>query len=220
MALAALKDMERAPADQATRPFRHPSTAVRYPQRPPAMPQNRLHAGHEDTVTIPLVDDVAPGRPQRGRRGTAEPAPVFVDSSGRRQRRVRRFGRLLVVPAVGYVILLVSTLLGGPTVQSPFLPSAQAPHPSVSSPPAAPTTAPPTVEAQASTGPAPARSAAPAGAAVPARAATSPGAATAGASAAPASTAPGTGESVPASAAGHGKPTSAPGRSGKPTAKP
>jgi hypothetical protein len=35
---------------------------------------------------------------------------------------VRRLGRLLVVPAVAYLGLLVSTLLGGPTVHSPYLP--------------------------------------------------------------------------------------------------
>ncbi|MFF3600264.1 RodZ family helix-turn-helix domain-containing protein [Kitasatospora indigofera] len=166
------------------------------------------------------MDDVAPGRPRRGRRGSAEPAPVFVDASGRRQRRVRRFGRLLVVPAVGYVILLVSTLLGGPTVQSPFLPSAQAPRPPVSTPPAAPTTASPTAEARASTGPAPGKAAAPAGRTVPAPTATAPETAPAGASVAPATTAPGNSDSLPTGAAGHGKPTSAPGRSGKPTAKP
>ncbi|WP_199881381.1 hypothetical protein [Streptomyces sp. CB03911] len=168
------------------------------------------------------MDDVAPGRTRHGRKGAAEPAPVFVDASGRRQRQVRRFGRLLVVPAVGYVILLVSTLLGGPTVQSPFLPSAQAPRPSVSSPPAAPEAPSPTVEAQPSDRPAPARSAARGGTAAtaPTATATGPGAATAGTSAAPATTAPGNSDSPPAGAAGHGKPASAPGRSGKPTAKP
>ncbi|WP_152648282.1 hypothetical protein [Streptacidiphilus anmyonensis] len=54
--------------------------------------------------------------------------PVFVDASGRRQRRVRRVGRILVVPAVAYVGLLVSTLLGGPTVNSPYLPLPAGPH--------------------------------------------------------------------------------------------
>ncbi|MEV7442742.1 hypothetical protein AB0O22_16565 [Streptomyces sp. NPDC091204] len=58
----------------------------------------------------------------------ATEAPVFVDTSGRRQRRVRRWGYLLVVPAVAYVVLLMSTLLGGPTFRSSFLPSAQAPQ--------------------------------------------------------------------------------------------
>ena len=36
------------------------------------------------------------------------PAPVFVDASGRRQRRVRRAGRILAVPAAGYLALLAS----------------------------------------------------------------------------------------------------------------
>lgn len=48
--------------------------------------------------------------------------PVFVDGSGRRQRRVRRLGRLLLLPAAGYVVLLVSTAFGGPSVSSPYVP--------------------------------------------------------------------------------------------------
>ncbi|MGW3361117.1 hypothetical protein ACWDFL_38040 [Streptomyces bungoensis] len=58
--------------------------------------------------------------------------PVFVDSSGRRQRHVLRAARLLAIPAGGYVALLVSTVLGGPTVSAPFVPQPQtagpAPH--------------------------------------------------------------------------------------------
>ncbi len=75
-----------------------------------------------DTMELFLGDAGAPGT------APEPPAPVFVDTSGRRQRRVRRWGYLLVVPAAAYVVLLISTLLGGPTLQSPFLPSAQAPH--------------------------------------------------------------------------------------------
>jgi hypothetical protein len=48
--------------------------------------------------------------------------PVFVDASGRRQRLVRRVGRLLVVPAAGYVALLLSSVFGGPSISSPYLP--------------------------------------------------------------------------------------------------
>ncbi|MGW1764423.1 hypothetical protein ACWCQL_10135 [Streptomyces sp. NPDC002073] len=51
-----------------------------------------------------------------------EASPVFVDASGRRPRTVRRIGRLLVVPAAAYLVVLVSTLLGGPTLDVPFLP--------------------------------------------------------------------------------------------------
>lgn len=57
----------------------------------------------------------------RDARDTAR--PVFVDASGRRQRRVRRLGYLLVIPAAGYAALLLSTLLGGPSVDSPYLPA-------------------------------------------------------------------------------------------------
>lgn len=51
-----------------------------------------------------------------------EQSPVFVDGSGRRLRRLQVAGALVVVPAVGYISLLFSTLLGGPTIHSPFLP--------------------------------------------------------------------------------------------------
>jgi hypothetical protein len=43
---------------------------------------------------------------------------------------VRRLGRLLVVPALAYVALLISTAVGGPTVNSPYLPLPVAPRPS------------------------------------------------------------------------------------------
>lgn len=53
---------------------------------------------------------------------------MFVDASGRRQRRVRRAGRILAIPAAGYVVLLLSTALGGPSVNAPYLPLPAAPH--------------------------------------------------------------------------------------------
>jgi len=64
----------------------------------------------------------APARP-------AAAGPVFVDGSGRRQRRVRRLGRLLLLPAAGYLVLLVSAAFGGPTVSSPYVPLPKAGHP-------------------------------------------------------------------------------------------
>lgn len=66
---------------------------------------------------------------------------MFVDASGRRQRRIRRLGRLLVIPAAGYVALLISSLLGGPSVSSPFLPQPPRPH-TVSRAEPSPSTAP------------------------------------------------------------------------------
>ncbi|NUP44747.1 MAG: hypothetical protein HOY76_48900, partial [Streptomyces sp.] len=70
-------------------------------------------------------DDAPPASRATGRRagGPGKAArPVFLDPSGRRQRRIRRFGRLLVIPAAGYAALLISTALGGPSVDSPYLP--------------------------------------------------------------------------------------------------
>ncbi|MEV6290528.1 hypothetical protein AB0M41_08870 [Streptomyces sp. NPDC051896] len=55
--------------------------------------------------------------------------PVFVDSSGQRQRRALRAARLLMIPAGGYVALLISTLLGGPSVSAPFVPQPDTAHP-------------------------------------------------------------------------------------------
>jgi hypothetical protein len=88
--------------------------------------QRRLGSPDQDTLPLPRVSHDPAGETPEQAEGDSQlapsPSPVFVDSSGRRQRRVRRLGRLLVVPAAVYVALLVSTLLGGPTVDSPLLP--------------------------------------------------------------------------------------------------
>ncbi|MEY9870761.1 hypothetical protein ABH931_000215 [Streptacidiphilus sp. MAP12-33] len=73
---------------------------------------------HTGTTAGDETVETTPGPPER----RVPERPVFVDASGRRQRRVRLIGRVLVVPAVGYIGLLVSTLLGGPTINSPYLP--------------------------------------------------------------------------------------------------
>ncbi|GAA1589582.1 hypothetical protein GCM10009789_49030 [Kribbella sancticallisti] len=52
--------------------------------------------------------------------------PVFVDSSGHRHRAIRRLGVLLAVPVVGYVVLLVSSVVGGPRVDTPLIPLPEA----------------------------------------------------------------------------------------------
>ncbi|MFC9689331.1 hypothetical protein ACFTSF_12370 [Kribbella sp. NPDC056951] len=53
-------------------------------------------------------------------------SPVFVDSSGHRRRRIRRLGVVFAVPVVGYVVLLVSSVLGGPQVDTPWIPLPEA----------------------------------------------------------------------------------------------
>jgi hypothetical protein len=78
------------------------------------------------TGTAAADDDLGAERTPPDRR--VPERPVFVDASGRRQRRVRRIGWVLVVPAVAYIGMLASTLLGGPTVNSPFLPLPSGPH--------------------------------------------------------------------------------------------
>jgi hypothetical protein len=55
------------------------------------------------------------------------PKPVFVDASGRNRRRLRILVGALVTPIVAYVALLISTLVGGPTIPSALLPHPAAP---------------------------------------------------------------------------------------------
>ncbi|MFF5014406.1 hypothetical protein [Streptomyces sp. NPDC001165] len=93
-------------------------------------PHGHVYGGsatpHGDVLTVPSP------QPVRSESVPPEPArPVFVDSSGRRQRLVLRAARLLVIPAGGYVALLISTMLGGPSISSPFVPQSGASHPAV-----------------------------------------------------------------------------------------
>lgn len=78
-------------------------------------------------VPVPGADVPGPVTVPDSPESDAE-RPVFVDSSGRRQRRVLRVARLLVIPAGGYVALLISSLLGGPSISSPFVPLPDSPH--------------------------------------------------------------------------------------------
>jgi hypothetical protein len=52
--------------------------------------------------------------------------PVFVDSSGHRHRKIRRLGLVVAIPAVGYLVLLASSVLGGPQVDTPLIPLPEA----------------------------------------------------------------------------------------------
>ncbi|MEV7417783.1 hypothetical protein [Streptomyces sp. NPDC089919] len=147
-----------------------------------------------------------------------EPAPpVFVDFSGRRRRRVQRLGRLLVVPAAGYLALVVSALLGGPTLGVPFLPDPpgahQPHHPPAVADPDAPGPAAPVLPGR---GRATDRSAGPSGGATPEAGpgpSAGPVAPLATASAFPTGAPTATGKV-------RGKSSAAPGRSRKPTARP
>ncbi|MET7379053.1 hypothetical protein ABZT08_09510 [Streptomyces sp. NPDC005526] len=97
-------------------------------------------APHGDALTVPPPEygTPVPAVPQGGAEPPPGPEPeaageavrpVFVDSSGRRQRRVLRATRLLLIPAGGYVALLISTVLGGPSISSPVVPQPHSPHP-------------------------------------------------------------------------------------------
>ncbi|MGR4881353.1 hypothetical protein ACIPUC_18375 [Streptomyces sp. LARHCF249] len=167
----------------------------------------------DDTLELPRVRAASPST-----AGAAEPSPVFVDSSGRRQRRVRRLGWLLVVPAAGYVVLVLSSLFGGPTLKSPFLPAPRSADAAPSKAPAAEPGSPSASAAPRRTPAAPAASQAPAPPAPASQATTGSGAPTA----APTPPAPnGNGASPGSGSAGQGKPTARPGQGGgKPTAHP
>ncbi|WP_317444084.1 hypothetical protein [Streptomyces collinus] len=96
----------------------------------PAPATTALDAPHGDVLTMPLPGLRTPGAPTAGAQTPRSESvrPVFVDSSGRRQRRVRRAARLLVIPAGGYIALLVSAVLGGPSLNAPFVPQPDSPH--------------------------------------------------------------------------------------------
>lgn len=61
-------------------------------------------------------------RTRRGIRASARHTPVFVDASGRRLRGVRVAAGIALTAALSYVGLLASAVLGGPTIEAPFLP--------------------------------------------------------------------------------------------------
>ncbi|MEV0284000.1 MULTISPECIES: hypothetical protein [unclassified Kribbella] len=60
--------------------------------------------------------------------------PVFLDSTGRRHRAIRRAGAVLAVPAAGYLILVVSSVLGGPSLDTPLVPLPEAAKPAPKKP--------------------------------------------------------------------------------------
>ncbi|MEU1503844.1 hypothetical protein [Kitasatospora sp. NPDC005748] len=187
---------------------------------------------HEPAAGEPLPGSPAATPSRQAAETTA--APVFVDSSGRRQRRVRRLGLLLAVPAAGYLVLLAGTVLGGPTVSASFLPLPAPPSVAPPAPAGEPSSPVPTITGTAgpdSVQPAAARptetdhrTTAPV-AATTAR----PSAPAAGPTPSPAPAAPsgngngngnGNGGVTASPTAGHGRPTDAPGNSGNGGGKP
>ncbi|TWD81297.1 hypothetical protein FB561_2409 [Kribbella amoyensis] len=55
--------------------------------------------------------------------------PVFVDSSGRRRHRAKIAGAVVAVPALVYLVLLGSSVLGGPRLDTPLIPLPGEPRP-------------------------------------------------------------------------------------------
>ncbi|MFD5393867.1 hypothetical protein ACFWJW_06500 [Streptomyces sp. NPDC127097] len=95
-------------------------------QLPPVFHTEQLPMS--DTAQLPVIDTPGHPVPEPDTPQGESAGPVFVDSSGRRQRRVLRAARLLLIPAGGYVAVLISAMLGGPSISSPFVPHAESPH--------------------------------------------------------------------------------------------
>ncbi|MEU1194729.1 hypothetical protein ABZ446_00700 [Streptomyces sp. NPDC005813] len=95
-------------------------------------------APRADTLTMPPPEFGTPGAPPAAPEPpkSGSVSPVFVDSSGRRQRRVLRAARLLVLPAGGYAALLISAVLGGPSLSAPFVPQPDTTRPTAPHSPA------------------------------------------------------------------------------------
>jgi hypothetical protein len=73
----------------------------------------RLKTRHVDhTLRLPLVRPPDP---------LATRSPVFVDTTGRRAHRLRRWGLVVAVPAAAYLVAVASSLLGGPSLPSALL---------------------------------------------------------------------------------------------------
>ncbi|MCG6497139.1 hypothetical protein [Kitasatospora sp. A2-31] len=187
---------------------------------------------HEPAAGDPLPGSPAATPSRQAAETTA--APVFVDSSGRRQRRVRRLGLLLAVPAAGYLVLVASTVLGGPSVSAPFLPLPPAPSAAPTAPAAETPSEVPTIPGAPgpdSVQPGPAQSAVAGRRGAPTAAGRSatpepsaPPSAGPSGSATPGGNGNGNGNGGnPTVTPGHGRPTDAPGHSGNgggKTAKP
>ncbi|MFC3573625.1 hypothetical protein ACFOZ0_10155 [Streptomyces yaanensis] len=107
-----------------------PTTGTQFHATWPDHATTAWDAPHGDVLTVPSSELDPPGRPVPGPDTPESESvrPVFVDSSGRRQRRVLRAARLLVIPAGGYVALLISAMLGGPTLSAPLVPQSAPTH--------------------------------------------------------------------------------------------
>jgi hypothetical protein len=80
-------------------------------------------AADPDEVTVQL-DGPAPQGEAGGKSGTGSDGsdrPVFVDESGRRSRRYRRFGMAVGIACAVYAVVIVITLLSGSS-DAPWLP--------------------------------------------------------------------------------------------------
>nr|WSY56410.1 hypothetical protein OG999_43910 [Streptomyces sp. NBC_00886] len=86
---------------------------------------------HGDVPILPFPESGSPGLPAPGSQtaASASALPDFVDSAGRRRRRMLRAARLLMILVGGYVALLISSALGGPTISSPFVPQPHSTYP-------------------------------------------------------------------------------------------
>ncbi|MEW1827667.1 hypothetical protein [Streptomyces sp. NPDC088196] len=80
-------------------------------------------AADPDEVTVQLDGPAPPGEAggKPGAGGDGSDRPVFVDESGRRSRRYRRFGMAVGIACAVYAVVIVITLLSGSS-DAPWLP--------------------------------------------------------------------------------------------------
>ena len=93
---------------------------VRYCRRAVAVVSGspRMKPRHvDDTLPLPPVRPVQPVLPGPAARRS----PVFVDSTGRRAHRLRRWAWVLAALAAAYLVAVASSLLGGPSLPSALL---------------------------------------------------------------------------------------------------
>jgi hypothetical protein len=93
------------------------------------------HSGHDARYATNGLGSTAVNESREALESTGEQtAPIFVDATGRRRRRLRWLGYSVGTACVGYAIVLAISLSGGPISPDKVLPGYPKPKPSQSSP--------------------------------------------------------------------------------------
>jgi hypothetical protein len=103
----------------------------------PPVPAEGPGGVHDETDVLPPVPEGA-GMPDVISQGGEDESPVFSDHTGRRRKFAQRAGVALAALGTGYLVMLVVSLLGGPTAPGVPVPGGGDPAPAKTptSPPA------------------------------------------------------------------------------------